>query len=87
MTKHVTCIKRYTGVQSSHHMPKEADTIVENDELEEEIGQPEPGPEESIPWDPTRAPGGLGNAVPNRSVDSGTMGPLPRNKWEAGLLK
>ena len=39
MTKHVTYIKRYTVVQSSHHMPRNTETIVEDDELEEEIGQ------------------------------------------------
>ena len=51
MTKHVTCIKRYTRVQSSQYMPRKAETIVEDDELEEEIGQQELGSEEPILWD------------------------------------
>ena len=56
-------------------MPREADTIIEGDELEEEIGQPELGPEEHISGNPLGAQGGLVTEVPNRGIGPGSMGP------------
>ena len=41
MTKHVTCIRRYTGVQTSSGDTASAYGLIEDDPLAEEIGEEE----------------------------------------------